>query len=199
MIRLSIVGAAAALCLAASPAAAEPFEMFSAACMENDARRDAVAASMAKAGWFALPDEELKAFEGEGISNASVYFGSDPASAAESSTVETVMTGWAAADTFVALGGLGVEFCAVMSSEGDKPTLDQKMERMFGFPPTDIGADQVWLFAREDGRYRPAPPLLDLPEADMAAMARKHDLYMAATILEDGMTITVIGAIRPLA
>ena len=199
MIRLSITGAAAALCLLVSPAAAEPFEMFSMTCMENDARRDAVAASMAKAGWFLLPDEELKAFESEGISDASVYFGFDPASAAESSTVEAVMTGWASGDSFVALAGLGVEFCAVMSSEGDKPTLDRKMERMFGFPPTDIDADQVWLISREADRYSPAPPFLDLPEADMAAMARKHDLYMAATIIEDGMTITIVGAIRPLA
>ena len=187
--------AAAALLLLASPAAADPFELFKDICLDTRAERAAVIETFEKAGWVSVP---ATAFGdgSEGVGEPMAFVRSEDLHLADPAATEVGIIGWSAVDAFISLPEVRVEFCAVVHP-GDKALMDRKMESLFAFPPIDINSEEVWIFSRDSSGYRPEGSLLDLSKEEFTRLTSDRQIYIAATISEDGSAITIVGAVRP--
>ena len=182
--------------IAGAAVAAEPFDLFSATCLSTDARREVVADTLTKAEWLTLPGEMVGMRAQHGEEPWVAYARPEDLNAPDLTTIKIFLTGWTTAQAFIDIPDLGAEFCALLNS-GDKALADRKMEQLFGFAPQEIRTDQVWIFSRDGAGYRAEPDFMSLSRDEVTALTTERQVYIAATIPGDGVSITLIGAIRP--
>lgn len=201
MSRLTIAGAVCALGLAASPAAAEPFENFVDMCLKTDVDRQAAGARAKAIGWFALPVDPATADE-SGMEDAAIYMNVDPlnAGAKPPHDLEMLATGWGAGDQVFDVGGIGMDACVVMTAQTTGVDFAARLEELLGFAPTAFDGDRAWVFSRVGTGFRSEAALLDLTTDDPEALrrlARERKIYFAGVLIEETMTGLMVAAIRP--
>jgi len=199
MSRLSFAGAACALWLAASPAAAEPFANFEAMCLGTNADRQAAVAAAKDAGWVVMPPEMMEQGE-EDFRDTQVYLSADPFTASDKgppADLEMLITGWGSGEEVFGIGGVRVDACVVMSLFGERPDLEAVVTERLGFSPVNLGDQEGWVFSREGSSFRSEAHLMELDESELPRIARERKLYMLGVLNEDGMSGLMLGAVRP--
>lgn len=198
MFRPAAVGIALALCFAAVPAIAEPFESFSGICLAANGDREDAGARAKGAGWLAMPVEGLD-LTGSGLSDPALYVSVDPATLGEKGLpddFEMLVTGWGAGEDVFKTPGVRLDACAVMSAAGVVETLKRRMEVLVGAPPVDMDGEDVWLLSRVGDRFVAEPDLMSLEEPDLRRLARERKLYIVGILAEDDMAGLILGALR---
>lgn len=200
MFRPSAAAAAAALCLVAQPAAAEPFENFVDLCMKTNVD-GAAAGSIAKAaGWFQLPPEALGE-EATPFEDTSLYLSADPAAmtADKAADLDVLMTGVGLGDDIFGIKDLRLDICAVGSLvAADVAALQSQLGALLGFGPERSGEDvPVWVFSPAGTGFQSRADLIDADDAAFAEAARREKILLATVMDSDGLSILVVGAVRP--
>ena len=97
MFRSIIAGAVCALGLAASPAAAEPFQSFLDMCLDTNADRQAAIAVAKAAGWYSMTPEALD-MESDELQEPTLHLSIDPAQMSDKgphADMDMLVPGWA--------------------------------------------------------------------------------------------------------
>ncbi len=197
MSRSIIAGAACALCLAASPAAAEPFQNFIDMCLDTNLDRQA-AGSMAKAnGWIPLSLEGMDLGE-DSLRDPVLYLSADPATVSDKSVwdIEMLMTGWGGGQEIFGIPGVRMDACVVMSESSDPATLRSRLQDWLDVEPVMLDGEEAWVFSRDGAGFRSEAALMDLGEEELPRLARDKKVFMAALIPEDGMAGLMLAIFR---
>jgi hypothetical protein len=198
MSRLTLAGAACAVWLAASPAAAEPFETFVEMCLDTSLDRQVVDARAKAAGWVALP-----AAEGdlpEDIRDPAMYSSVDLRSVGDKGMphdLEFLMTGWGTGETVFGIAGVRTDLCMVLSPASDPAALEARLQELFGFAPVEAEGAPAWLFSRAGSTFRPELALIDMPDDEALRIATERKVYIAGILPQDDMFTLMLATIRP--
>lgn len=200
MLRSSAAALAAALCLAAQPAAAEPFENFVDLCVETNVDAAAAEAIAKSAGWFQLPPE---AFGDEPLpfEDPHFYLSVDPTTVSrdKAEDLDILMTGSGAGDDVFGVKDMRLDVCAVGSLvSSDKDALIARLGAFLGFAPNRLEEDvPVWVFTPSGAGFRSRPDLADADDQAFDEAARREKILLATVMDSDGLSILLIGAVRP--
>lgn len=196
MSRLTIAGAACAVWLAASPAAADPFQNFVDMCLRSDANAQTARDAANAAGWAKLPTTELGGdmpFEG-----VEVYFTGDEPSGDKPAVFEFLMTGWQSGEEALEVEGVHLDVCAIgFGATGDDEMVDA-MENHVGFAPVEFEGKLTWMFSRDGNALRSENEILTSDLDARLDAFRRRKLLMAGVWNEGEMTLLVVGASRPM-
>lgn len=200
MFRTSIVSAAVALWLAASPAAAEPFEHFIDMCLKTNANAASAAEAALKAGWHREPAEETENHGNELFAAPVIYLSDDPATGDGSPEfVDFLMTRTASGEEMFGVPGTIVEACSVVT-EGDLAAQRARMARELGFGPLESSASIVWLYSRDGDDFHSEAALADveLDATEMLRLLRERQFFFAmVTEVETGTVAITTQLFRP--
>jgi hypothetical protein len=183
MIRSVAAGAALALCLAAGPVAAEPFENFVRLCVRTNVDQAAAAAAAKSTGWVQLPPETL--VDGPlPFEDPSIYLSHAPSDSGNKTApdLDILVTGWALGEEVFGIEGVKMDVCGVA---------------VLGFDPELEAEEEVWVFSPLGAGFRPHPGLMEMDDAAFEEAVRREKILMASVMESDGTNVLVIGAIRP--
>jgi len=200
MSRLSITGAACALWLAASQAAAEPFQNFVDMCLQTDVDREAAGARAKAIGWFAMPVDPATGEEAE-LEDAALFLNVDPQTMSEKdfAELEMLVTGWGSGEQVFDVSGVRMDACVVMSSLAGGEHFADRLEAVLGFGPISFDGEPAWAFSRVGSGYRSEEALLEMADDDpgtLRQIAAERKIYIAGVLEEDGMSGLMVAAIR---
>ena len=165
--------AISAVLLAASPAAADPFQAFLKACVTTDGDAAAAISAMGDIGWKPLPPEALDGAELDDVQNLTIHTNFDPASKAAPDSLEILMTGAADGAVVFDTPGVMMNICGVMSSEANAQTLiTQVNAHLNSTPQLTETAYTAWIYSRQNGRFVAETELMDADDEVMLAALR---------------------------
>ncbi|GAA0651060.1 hypothetical protein [Brevundimonas lenta] len=198
MFRAAAVGGVLAVCLFASPAAAEPFENFVKLCI-NTKVDGATSAALAKAdGWVPLPPETLG--EEPMFEDPRIFLSQDPAGFTDKPPTELdlLMTGWGSGEDVFGLGGVKLDFCAIAPVIGEKGDFIAQLGAFLAIEPMQVQEHTAWVFSPQGAGFISRPDLLDDDsEAEFLRVVREEKVFLATVVESDGTEMLLIGAIRP--
>ena len=201
MFRSIIAGAVCALALAASPAAAEPFENFVDMCLETNVDRQAAGARAKAIGWFPMPLDGAAMVE-SGLQDAALYMNVDPLTVGDKGMphdLEMLATGWGSGEQVFDVGGVGMDACVLMTALADSEDLAARLEQTLGFGPQDFDGERAWAFSRVGAGYQSEAALLETLDKDpesLRRLASERKIYIAGVLVEDGLTGLMLAALR---
>ena len=188
---------AAVLLLAASPAAAEPFQSFLRICTATNADRGAAAEAARNAGWKAL-DADMIPDMGDDIRDPVIYVNFDVTrpDAVAPESIEVMVTGWADGSKVMEMPGMIMDICGVMSPGADTDTLYQQMTAKMGFAGRIEETYTYWLYSQQNGRLVSEAALFDAEDEEITAALRQRRLYAVYLLDEEDMGGIMVGALR---
>lgn len=200
MFRLTIAGAACALCLVASPAAAEPFRNFVDMCLDTNIDRQAAGGRAKAKGWFSLPVDPAVEDEAQ-LEDAALFLSVDPQTVSEKDfeSLEMLLTGWGAGEQVFDVAGVRMDACVVVSPSAEAADLADRLEDMLGFGSTAIDGVPAWAFSRVGSGFRSEADAVQSADDDPEALRRlagERKIYVAGVIEEEGMTGLMLAALR---
>lgn len=202
MFRSIIIGTACALSLAASPAAAEPFETFVDFCFQSNVDQQAAATRAKAAGWVSVPAEATEPEETD-FRDQAVFINihpTDPADGSGSEEFDLLITGWGSGEDVFGLDGLRLDVCAVAISTGEHKALQDQFQTWVGVPQvllSEESGEEGWVFSRDSAGFRDESALLDEEIETLSRVTAERKLYIAGVVAEDDMVILLLAAIRP--
>ena len=198
---LKIVHAAAltvaAALLAASPAAADPFQSFLKACVTTDGAAAAAISAMGDIGWKPLPPEALGGAELDDVQDLTIHINFDPASNVAPDSLEMLMTGIADGAVLFDTPGVMMNICGVMSSDANAQALIEQMNAYLNAPPQlTESAYSAWIYSRQNGRFVPETELMEAEDEALLAALRQRPLFAIYVLEEDELGGLMLGALR---
>jgi len=203
MFRSSIAGSVAALWLAASPVAAEPFQSFADICLATNADAHAGEVAAKGAGWRDVTAQMAADMGDMGdIQDAAVYLNFDPADPAGVSpdqSLEILLTGWGDGEAVMDIKGTVLDLCGVMSPEVDALTMGKRLTDHLGMPANTGGEFTYWLYSRQGDAFVSEAALADAADEVILAATRARSLYAVYVFEDEGLAGLFVGAVRPQA
>lgn len=199
MSRLTIAGAVCALALAASPAAAEPFQSFIDMCLDTNADRQAAIAAAKAAGWYPMTPDALEMGSDE-LQQPTLHLSVDPAQMSDKgppADVEMLVTGWSGEDWDIGVDGVRMDACAIGAPFADAAALEARLEQRLGVPSVDMDGQRAWAFTREGGRFRSQADFFKLEDDEALRTLAAGKLYMAVVLPEDDVVVIMLATFRP--
>ena len=197
MFRSVVGGAALALCLAASPAAAEPFQSFLKACVATDGDAASAIAAVGDIGWKPLPAEAFPEKADEEVRNLTMHLNFDPEGAELPESMEMLMTGQADGAMVLDAPGIMMDICGVLAPDGDAEHLIRQVAAHFGgSPQMTEDAFTAWAYSRQDDRIVLEADLMDAEDAEILEALRQRPLFAIYVVREDDMAGVMLGAFR---
>ncbi len=198
MFRLSMAGVACALSLAASPAAAEPYQTFVDTCLATNADRSVAGQGIKAEGWYAAPPEIIALFSSD-IRDAAMFTNIDLAGLSDKAPpadFESLVTGWADGDQTFGISDIYVDICMVFTLGGDASALRARLQRDLGVAPVEIEEAPAFLFSRQGDGFRDESAFVDVEDSQVSEMVRTRKVYMAAVIEDEDMIGLLLAAPR---
>ena len=199
MFRSIIAGAVCALGLAASPAAAEPFQSFLDMCLDTNADRQAAIAVAKAAGWYSMTPEALD-MESDELQEPTLHLSIDPAQMSDKgppADMEMLVTGWAGEAWEIGVDGVRMEACAVGAPFGDAAELQARLEQRLGVASTDMDGQRAWAFTREGEQFRSQADFFKLEDEAALRTLAAGKLYVAVVLPEDDVVVIMLATFRP--
>ena len=198
MSRLTIAGAACAVWLAASPAAAEPFQTFIDMCLDTNLDRQRTDALAKGGGWTPIPAGQIDL--GEDVQDAAIYANVDPAAMGDKGApddFEMLMTGRSSGEAAFDMPGVQLTICMVFSTSADPNALQDRLQTLLGSPPTEMENVSAWIFSRAGSTFRSEASVIDLPDEEALRVVTERKVYIAAVLPEDDVVGLMLATIRP--
>lgn len=203
MFRSIAAGVAAAVCLTAGAASAEPFDTFGQFCLENEARPEAIESAVHKAGgWHPVPEEMIGPMRQAGFGQARAWMNApmealqDPDKVA---AIEMVIAARVDGAAIFQLPGTTADICMVMAAGHEAGPLRRKLEGAMGFEAYEAHELPLWMFTPADGGgYRSENALATIqPEAFIRILAERP-IHIASFMddRERGLTGLLAGVLR---
>lgn len=199
MSRSIIAGAACALCLAASPAAAEPFQSFIDMCLDTNADRQAAIAVAKAAGWYSMTPDVLD-MESDELQEPTLHLSVDPALIGDKgppADVEMLVTGWAGEAWDIGVDGVRMDACAIGAPFGDAAALQAQLEQRLGVPSVDMDGQRAWAFTRVGERFQSQADFFKMEDDEALRTLAAGKLYMAVVLPEDDVVVIMLATFRP--
>ncbi|MFN3560123.1 MAG: hypothetical protein ACK4UQ_12685 [Brevundimonas sp.] len=198
---LKIVHAAAltvaAALLAASPAAADPFQSFLKACVTTDGDAAAAIAAVGALGWKAMPAEAFGEDLPAEMENVTIHLNFDPQGESAPESVELLMTGQADGEMVLDAPSVKMDICGVVAPGADAATLLREATAYLGGPPQMVDGDYTaWIYSRQNGQITLEGDLADAEDDAILAALRERPLFAVFTLDEDGAAGLMLGAFR---
>ncbi len=197
MSRRIIAGAACALWVSASAAAAEPFQSWIDMCLNTNLDLQAAGALAKADGWTPLSVEDMDLGE-DNLQDPVLYLSADPATLTDKSVrdVEMLLTGWGRGEEIFGVPGVRMDACVVMSEASDAATLRSRLQDWLGIESTMLDGEETWVFSRNGAGFRSEAALMSLAEDELPRLAREKKVFVAALIPEDGMSGLMLAILR---
>lgn len=197
MSRRIIAGAACALWVSASAAAAEPFQSWVDMCLNTNLDLQAAGALAKADGWTPLSVEDMDLGE-DNLQDPVLYLSADPATLTDKSVrdVEMLLTGWGRGEEIFGVPGVRMDACVVMSEASDAATLRSRLQDWLGIESTMLDGAEAWVFSRNGAGFRSEAALMSLAEDELPRLAREKKVFVAALIPEDGMSGLMLAILR---